>query len=143
MEDAAQILGAIVPKAADWSKFARLIEPGKVVTSVDGRMYRIASTVTGPDGLVTFKLADLQGKPVPVPSDFHPLTPAAAKFASWLRWVVAYNADFDAYVKHYIREAGLPVDERRNWATNWLRRRGPHSPHNSGLLCGIVGARAW
>ena len=33
-----------------------------------------------------------------------------------MRYVVAYNKDFDLYVKEYIRRAGLPVDPEMNWS---------------------------
>ncbi len=122
MKDAAEILGEVVPKAADWGKFARLIEPGNIVHNIDGRMYRIASRVCGPNGIIAFKLADLQGRPVPTPANFCPLSPAVAKFARWLRFIVAYRADFDRYVKDIIEAHGLPVDESWNWA-KWFQAR--------------------
>ena len=75
MKDAAEILGEVVPKARECSKFARLIEPGKFVTNVDGRMYRVASRISGPDGIAAFKLANLQSESVPTPANFHPLAP--------------------------------------------------------------------
>jgi hypothetical protein len=122
MKDAAEILGEVVPKAAEWGKFARLIEPGNIVHNIDGRMYRIASRIRGPDGIAAFKLANLQGGPVPTPADFYPLSPAVAKFARWLRWIVAYRADFDRYVKDIIEAHGLPIDESWNWA-KWFQAR--------------------
>lgn len=33
-----------------------------------------------------------------------------------MRYVVAYNKDFDLYVKEYIKAAGLPVDSGMNWS---------------------------
>jgi hypothetical protein len=127
MTDAAKTLGdAAMPKAANWSKFARWIEPGNVVHNIDGAIFRVASKVKGPDGIAAFKLANLQGQPVQTPANFYPLSPTMAKFASWLRWIVAYNKDFDEYVKHYIREAGLPVDPRWDWAKWFQKSFFPH-----------------
>jgi hypothetical protein len=96
-------------------KFAHLIQPGAVVETIGGGVYRVVSKIAS-SGEFTFKLADMQGNPVPVPTDFKPVTPALARFAAWMRYVVAYNEDFDTYVKEYIRAAGLPVDHEMNWA---------------------------
>ena len=78
-------------------------EPGQIVRSVDGSVYRVASKIAGPDGVVV-KLANLQGKPVQTPPNFRPVGLAVARFASWLRYHLAYQKDFDLYVNAYIEQ---------------------------------------
>ena len=79
------------------------LEPGQIVHHMDGSAYRVASKFAGPDGFV-FKLANLQGKPVPTPVDFRPVSLAMARFASWLRYHLAYRQDFDLYIQSYIEK---------------------------------------
>jgi hypothetical protein len=107
--------------STDLSKIARLFEAGSIISDANGSMFRVRAKTAGPGGVV-FKLADMQGKPVPTPTDFHPINHYAAKLAKWMRFVVAYNADWDQYVKEYIRAAGLPVDESYNWA-KWFQAK--------------------
>src|ERR1700676_973545 len=87
------------PKAAS-SKLSSP-EPGQIVRSIDGSVYRVASKITGPDGSV-IKLASLRGEPVQTPLNFRPVGFAAARFASWLKHHLAYNRDFDLYINSYI-----------------------------------------
>src|SRR5271170_1064733 len=76
-------------------------EPGQVVRSIDGSVYRVASKIAGPDGVVV-KLANLQGKPLQTPLNFRPVGVAVAHFASWLQYHLAHNKDFDLYINSYI-----------------------------------------
>ena len=78
-------------------------EPGQIVRSIDGSVYRVASKIAGPDGVVV-KLANLQGKPVQTPNNFRPVGLAVARFASWLRYHLAFQKDFDLYVNAYIEQ---------------------------------------
>jgi hypothetical protein len=98
-------------------KLSHLLEPGKIVASVNGGLYRILSKVASADG-VRFKLGNLKGKPVTVPN-FHPLPMEMLHFANWLK--LALNSEFDTYVKECIREAGLPVDDKMHWG-KWFSR---------------------
>ncbi len=107
--------------SADLTKIAHLLSPGSVITDAGGLQYRVASKSSGPNGF-SFRLANLQGKPVPTPADFYPVNRYAAKLAKWMRFVLAYNAEWDQYVKEYIRAAGLPVDESYNWA-KWFQAK--------------------
>ena len=116
-------------KKADLNKLSGVMEPGKIICTLDGSHYRVASKTATADGY-TFRLADLQGKPVQTPADFHPVTAALARTAAWVRFVFAYNADFDLYVKEYIKEAGLPIDPKMNWA-KWFQYTYP--PKLSGI----------
>jgi hypothetical protein len=104
MKYAAKILGAAMaePKKADLSKLSKL-EPGQIVRTIDGSAFRVRSKIDGPDGFV-FKLATLAGKPVQTPADFRPVGLAMARFASWLKWKLAYNHNFDMYVNSYIEQ---------------------------------------
>jgi hypothetical protein len=104
----------------DLTKLSHLIRAGAIVHSVDGGIYRCTSKLAS-GGAVLYRLADLQGKPIQTPADFHPISPALARFAAWARYVVAFNQDFDLYVKEYIRAAGLPVDETINWS-KWFAK---------------------
>lgn len=88
------------PKKADSNKLSSP-QPGQIVRTADGSTYRVASKLAGPDGTV-LKLANLQGKPVPTPANFRPVGSAMARFASWMRYHLAYNADFDLYINSYI-----------------------------------------
>jgi hypothetical protein len=90
------------PTKADFRQLSSL-EPGQIVRSLDGSAYRVKSKIAGPDGFV-FKLANLQGKPVPTPADFRPVSLAMARFASWLKYHLAYRQDFDLYIKSYIEQ---------------------------------------
>lgn len=110
-------------------KHSSLLQVGAVVTDIKGDFYRVASKTSGPEGF-NFRLADLQGKPVQTPANFHPVSPAMAVTAAWMRFVFAYNADFDKYVKAYIQEAGLPVDPKMNWA-KWFQYT--YAPKLSGI----------
>jgi hypothetical protein len=105
---------------ADLSKLAHLLQPGSLVHTADGSVYRVLSKLADSDGF-TFKLASAQGQPVATPDNFRPVSAAVAKFASRMRFKLAYNADFDAYVKEYIRRYGLPVDEEMNWS-KWFQK---------------------
>lgn len=105
MKDAADILGAVVgqqPRKADLSKLSHL-EPGRLVRGLDGSVFRVASKVRTADGSVV-KLANLQGKPAQTPADFRPVTLSMARFASWMRYHLAYNRDFDLYINSYIEQ---------------------------------------
>jgi hypothetical protein len=105
MKDAAEILGAVVgqqPRKADLSKLSHL-EPGRLVRGLDGSVFRVASKVRTPDGTV-LKLANLQGKPAQTPADFRPVTLSMARLASWMRYHLAYNRDFDLYINSYIEQ---------------------------------------
>src|SRR4051812_32699572 len=95
-----------------------LIRAGSIVHTVNGGVYRCTAKLAS-GGESIFRLADLQGKPVPVPADFRPISPALARFAAWMR--LAFNQDFDLYVKEYIRAAGLPVDPTMDWA-KWFNK---------------------
>jgi hypothetical protein len=97
------------------AKFSPLIRAGAIVHSADGSVFRCTSKLAS-EGTVRYCFADLQGKPVQPPTDFFPVTAALARHAAWMRYIVAFNKDFDQYVKEYIRESGLPVDETMNWA---------------------------
>jgi hypothetical protein len=106
-------------KKADLNKLSSLLIPGKLAFTLNGDAYRVTSKVAT-DELASFKLADLNGKPVQTPANFHPVSAALARTAAWMRFVFAYNADFDLYVKEYIKAAGLPVDKDMNWA-KWFQ----------------------
>jgi len=97
------------------SKFSSLIRAGSIVHTIDGGVYRCMSKIAC-GGETHIRLANLQGTSVPTPVNLRPISPALARFASWMRWVVAYNKDFDLYVKEYIRAAGLPVDPAMDWS---------------------------
>jgi hypothetical protein len=103
----------------DLTKLSRLIRAGALVHSADGRIYRCTSKLAS-EGTVIYRLADLQGKPVHTPADFCPVSPALARFAALMRFKVAFNQDFDLYVKAYIDAAGLPVDPTMNWS-KWFQ----------------------
>src|SRR5271155_3179706 len=85
-------------KAADKSS----PEPGKIVRSIDGSAYRVASKMATPARVVV-KLANLQGSAVQTPPNFRPIGAAVARFASWLKHHLAYNKDFDLYINSYIQ----------------------------------------
>ena len=82
------------------SKLSRL-EPGRVYADVDGAAYRVVSKVAGPDGALV-KLADSAGRPAP--AGFRPAALSVRRFASWMRWKLAYNRAFDLYINAYIDE---------------------------------------
>lgn len=86
-------------------------EPGQIVRSIDGSVYRVASKIAGPDGFVV-KLANLQGKPVQTPQNFRPVGLAMARLASWLRYHLAYNKDFSLYINSYIERHNAEVEKR-------------------------------
>ena len=91
----------------------RLLVPGHVVGSSDGQSWLVTSSIKTKDG-VRFKLADLTGEFIPTPPHFDPVPFRFSRFATMLR--LAYNKDFDAYVKDSIRHAKLPVDQSMDWA---------------------------
>lgn len=103
----------------DLTKLSRLIRAGAIVHAADGSVYRCTSKFAA-EGTLHYRLANLQGKPVNTPADFCPVSPALARFAAWMRYKVAFNSDFDLYVKAYIDAAGLPVDPTMNWA-KWFQ----------------------
>ena len=107
---------------------SRLLTAGHVVGSTDGTMWLVRSSIRTKNGL-HFKLADLAGRPVPTPAKFSPVPPRLARLANFLR--LAYNPDFDLYVKEYIKaaaEAGSFGEEFRSKPTqaidpgmNWAK----------------------
>jgi hypothetical protein len=122
----AKLLGLVAEsqvKKADLNKLSGLIEPGRIVDTLDGSAYRVASKMVVANSF-TFRLADLHGKPVQTPANFYPVSPALAHLAACMRFVFAFNKDFDLYVKAYIKEAGLPVDPKMNWA-KWFQATYP------------------
>ena len=102
---------------------SRLLQPGRVVGSTDGSAWLVLSSIRTGSGL-QFRLADLAGRPAPTPHDFDPVHPKFAHLAAMLRRL-AFNPDFDEYVKAYIRRAGLPLDPSMNWAKYLQSRLGP------------------
>ena len=100
-------------------------EPGQIVHGIDFSAYRVISKVAGPEGAVV-KLANLNGEPVSLPADFIPAGPRMAHLASMLRFHLAYNKDFDLYIRAYCEQAGLPIPIGPNglpfeWA-DWFQR---------------------
>lgn len=95
------------------------LEAGSVVHTASGDVYRVRSKVTAGDETVV-RLSNLQGSAVPTPSNFRPISKYVPKLARALKF--AFNADWDLYVKEYIRAAGLPVDETWNWA-KWFQAK--------------------
>ena len=89
-----------------------LAVPGHVIGSTDGRSWLVLSSVSTKDG-VSYKLADLAGNPVPTPPDFDPVPFRAARIATLLK--TAFDKNVDVYVKAYIRDADLPVDQSMAW----------------------------
>jgi hypothetical protein len=106
------------------SKVSRLIRVGSLIHSAEGEIYRCTSKVAS-QGDVIFRLANLQGKSVQTPKGFCPIPSSFVRFAAWMRYVVAYNKDFDMYVKAYIQQAGLPVDHTMDWAKWFSTTIGP------------------
>lgn len=49
------------------------------------------------------------------------MSPFLHRVASYFKYVIAYNKDFDLYVKEAIRAQGLPVDDKMNWA-RWFEK---------------------
>jgi hypothetical protein len=92
----------------------RLLVPGRLVGSTDGQPWVVTSSVRTKDG-TSVRLADLMGEPAPAGLRFDPISLRLSRFAAMMRRL-AYNKEFDAYVKDSIREAGLPVDQSMNWA---------------------------
>ncbi len=97
-------------KAAD----ARLLVPGRLVGSTDGQPWVVVSAVRTRDGVLV-SLADITGEPAPPWTHFDPVPLGMSRFAALLRRL-AYNKDYDLYVKGAIREAGLPVDQSMDWS---------------------------
>ncbi len=95
-------------------KLARLISAGQLVHAIDGSVYRVLSTSKDGDGF-TFKLANLQGQPCPIPADFHPVNPVMARFASLLR-ILSYNKDLTKIVNSMIEQHGFPTDPKMDWS---------------------------
>jgi hypothetical protein len=100
------------------AKLSHLIEPGRTVYSTDGHAYRVLSKIAA-GGSLSFRLANLQGQPVPIPADFSPIDGARMRFASFLKF--AFNKDLTAIVNSLIEQAGLPTDPAMNWA-GWFQK---------------------
>lgn len=83
-------------------------EPGQIVCGIDLSVFRVTSKVAGPLGSVV-KVATLHGEPVSLPPDFTPIGPRMARFASMMFHILAFNKDFDLYVRAYCERAGLPI----------------------------------
>lgn len=97
-------------------------EPGQIVTDISGNHYRVASKIASPAGTL-FRFTDTQGK---LATDVIPVTPTFARFASSMRFHLAYNKDFDLYIRAYCEQLGLPIPLGRDnkpmqWA-KWLER---------------------
>lgn len=108
----------------DRSKFSHLIQAGQIINTVDGKALRIVSKLTsGYD--VRIRLADLQGKIVN-DLNWRPINLPLARFASWMRWVVAYNKDFNMYINNHIQDAGLPILPTMNWSKWFEAKIAPH-----------------
>jgi hypothetical protein len=90
---------------------SRLIVPGRIVGSADGRVFLVLSSVATKDGL-SFRLADLDGRPVDA-TGFDPVPPQFVRLASMLR--LGFDRKIDEFVKAWIRAAGFPVDPTMHW----------------------------
>ena len=115
----------------------RLLTAGRVVGSTDGMVWLVHSSIRTKNGL-HFKLADLAGNAVPTPPGFDPVPPRMARLASIIR--LAYNVDFDLYVKEYISEAAKAgsfgeefvnkptqaIDPGMNWAKFFQKALAPY-----------------
>ena len=99
------------------------IQAGQIVHTVDGGLYRCVAKIASSEG-ASYRLTDLQGRSVPTPTNFRPIGSGLARFAAWLR-LVAYNKDFDLYVKEYIKAAGLPIDSDMNWSRFFAAKIAP------------------
>jgi len=94
-------------------KLVHSIRAGQIVYGVDGKAYRVSSTLKVA-GELAFKLADLQGRPCPTPADFFPIDGTRMHFASILKF--AFNKDLTAIVNEMIEQAGLPTDPKMDWS---------------------------
>ena len=65
---------------------------------------------------IVFRLANLSGQPVETPANFHPLSRPTARFASWLKYVIAYNKDLTKIVNSIIEQHGYPTDPKMDWS---------------------------
>jgi len=102
------------------AKVASLVSAGHVIETVDGHRYRVASKITT-TGRVFFNLSTPAGYLRVTASDLaamEPLPRGIARLAHVLR-CLAYNKDFDTYVKEAIKAHGLPLDPEMNWS-KWL-----------------------
>lgn len=99
-------------------------EPGQIVRGIDLSVYRVMSKIAGPEGAVV-RMANLNGEPVELPPNFTPIGSRMAHFASAMFLHLAYNKDFDLYVRAYCEQAGLPIPvgpdgQPFHWA-EWLQ----------------------
>jgi hypothetical protein len=100
---------------------ARSFEPGQNIITLDGR-YRVTGKVASATG-DRFRLTDATGVTQVLTAsqieDKVVLSSRMSRIAARLKSIIAYNRSFDSIVKEAIRIAGLPVDEKINWA-NWF-----------------------
>ena len=102
---------------------SRLLQPGHIIGSSDGSAYIITSSIMTGEGF-HYRLADLRGRPVYTPAQFDPVPFNHARIGAWLR-LLAYNKEFDTYIKAYLQQAGLPIDPSMNWAKYLQTTIGP------------------
>ncbi len=97
---------------------AASIEPGQVITFVDGTRARLLQTTASIDGS-TIRLATETGERNLSAKQFlemGPVSPAMLHFAAFVRHVFSFDSAVDDYVKEAIRSAGWPVDDTINWS---------------------------
>ena len=73
---------------------------GDIITNVDGKHYRVMSKISTVNE-TTIKFADMQGTPV---ENITSVTAQFAHFASLLHFHLAYNKDFNLYIRAYIEQ---------------------------------------
>jgi len=118
----ASALGVVQRRdAVDAQKLSSQIGAGQVIETVDGRRFRVTSKIAGAGG-VSFNLSTHAGSLYVTASELaamEPLPHGIARLAHVLRFL-AYNKDFDLYVKEAIKSHGLPVDPAMNWS-KWFQ----------------------
>ena len=102
-----------------------VFEPGKTVRGLDLSVYKVVSRVAS-SNKTTVKLANSVGTIVSLPNNFVPVSAPMAHLASFCTFHLAYNKDFDLYVRAYCERAGLPIPVGPNgkpfeWA-KWLQK---------------------
>lgn len=91
--------------------------PGQIL-NLEGGVFRVEAKIFDPKGS-RFRLASLDGSKIlsVEAKDLRPMSPLEVRVARFVH--LAFNKDFDMYVKESVRSHGFPVDEDMDWSRWW------------------------
>ena len=102
------------------------IDPGQIITTREGRSFRVKAKTASPSG-EKYQLTNIAGtqKLTVTSSELVKkgliTSSKMMRFVATLRMIAVYGLEIDKIVKEAIQEAGFPIDEAQNW-DKWFQK---------------------